>query len=51
MTALTPDMLVSGIRQSQQDEPDSGILSAVNHGFGREGLIPLWTGGRSSQNA
>ena len=44
MTTLTPDMLVSGIRQSQQDEPDSGILSAVNHGFGRKGLIPLWTG-------
>ncbi len=37
-------MLVSSIRQSQRDEPDSGILSAVNHGFGREGLIPLWTG-------
>ena len=44
MTALTPDMLVSGIRKSQRDEPDSGILSAVNHGFGRKGLIPLWTG-------
>ncbi len=44
MTNLDPDMLVSSIRQSQQDEPDSGILSAVNHGFGRKGLIPLWTG-------
>ena len=44
MTSFSPDILVSGIRQSQRDEPDSGILSAVNHGFGREGLIPLWTG-------
>jgi aspartate/methionine/tyrosine aminotransferase len=44
MTTLTSDQLVASIKQSQQDEPDSGILRAVNHGFGREGLIPLWTG-------
>lgn len=44
MHSLTPEQLVAGIRKSQRDEPDSGILRAVNHGFGRDGLIPLWTG-------
>lgn len=44
MHSLVPEQLIAGIRKSQRDEPDSGILRAVNHGFGRQGLIPLWTG-------
>jgi aspartate/methionine/tyrosine aminotransferase len=44
MTSLSPEQLLAGIRRSQREEPDSGILAAVNHGFGRDGLIPLWTG-------
>jgi aspartate/methionine/tyrosine aminotransferase len=44
MHSLSPEQLIAGIRKSQRDEPDSGILRAVNHGFGRDGLIPLWTG-------
>ncbi len=44
MPTLSRDQLLSSIRQSQQDEPDSGILRAVNYGFGRKDLIPLWTG-------
>ena len=44
MKSLSAKQLLSSIRQSQQDEPDSGILRAVNHGFGRKSLIPLWTG-------
>jgi aspartate/methionine/tyrosine aminotransferase len=44
MHALTPDQLMAGIRRSQREEPDSGIMQAINHGFGRQGLIPLWAG-------
>ncbi len=44
MHSLVPEQLIAGIRKSQREEPDSGILRAVNHGFGRQGLIPLWTG-------
>jgi aspartate/methionine/tyrosine aminotransferase len=44
MHSLSSGQLIAGIRKSQRDEPDSGILRAVNHGFGRQGLIPLWTG-------
>lgn len=36
--------LLNSIKQSQRDEPNSGILTAVNHGTGRPGIIPLWTG-------
>ena len=35
---------LDSIKTSQRDEPDSGILVAVNHGFGRPDIIPLWTG-------
>ncbi len=44
MHALTPDQLIAGIRRSQREESDSGIMQAINHGFGRQGLIPLWAG-------
>ncbi len=40
----TPQDLLDSIKPSQRDEPDSGILVAVNHGFGRPDIIPLWTG-------
>ena len=40
----TSQELLDSIKPSQRDEPDSGILVAVNHGFGRPGIIPLWTG-------
>ncbi|NNE22410.1 MAG: pyridoxal phosphate-dependent aminotransferase [Rhizobiales bacterium] len=36
--------LLKSIKASQRNEPDSGILVAVNHGFGRPDIIPLWTG-------
>ena len=39
-----PQELLDSIKRSQRDEPDSGILVAVNHGFGRPDVIPLWTG-------
>ena len=32
------------INANHAAEPQSGILAAVNHGTGRPGLIPLWTG-------
>ena len=38
------EALLAGIKPSQRAEPDSGILIAVNHGMGRPGIIPLWTG-------
>lgn len=44
MTLKDADRLIASIKKTQRDEPDSGILRAVNHGFGRKGLIPLWTG-------
>ncbi len=40
----TSEDLLNSIKRSQRDEPDSGILVAVNHGFGRPDIIPLWTG-------
>ena len=36
--------MLDAIKKSQRDEPDSGIMTAVNHGFGRDGLIALWAG-------
>jgi aspartate/methionine/tyrosine aminotransferase len=37
------DLLQSITRQSRE-EPDSGIIVAVNRGFGRSEVIPLWAG-------
>lgn len=37
------DLLQSITRQSRE-EPDSGIIVAVNRGFGRPEVIPLWAG-------
>ncbi|MGH6819676.1 MAG: aminotransferase class I/II-fold pyridoxal phosphate-dependent enzyme, partial [Methylocella sp.] len=36
--------LTAAITPQARNEPNSGILVAVNHGFGRPGLIPLWVG-------
>ncbi len=44
MTHLTADDLLGSIKDTQRNEPDSGIIVAVNRGFGKPGLIPLWTG-------
>ena len=44
MPMPTAQELLDTIKPSQRDEPDSGILVAVNHGFGRPDVIPLWTG-------
>ncbi|MFO0993615.1 MAG: pyridoxal phosphate-dependent aminotransferase [Hyphomicrobiales bacterium] len=37
------DLLQSITRQSRE-EPDSGIIVAVNRGFGRPDVIPVWAG-------
>ncbi len=36
--------LLKAIKTSQRREPASGIMTAITHGFGRKGLIPLWAG-------
>ena len=36
--------LLDSITRNARDEPDSGIISAVNHGIGRPEVIPLWSG-------
>jgi len=36
--------LLAEITPQSRNEPNSGILVAVNHGFGRPDVIPLWTG-------
>ncbi|HUR43697.1 MAG TPA: aspartate aminotransferase, partial [Aestuariivirga sp.] len=36
--------LLAGITPQARNEPDSGILVAVNRGLGRPNVIPLWTG-------
>jgi aspartate/methionine/tyrosine aminotransferase len=36
--------LLASITKPARDEPDSGIITAVNHGLGRPGVIPLWAG-------
>jgi len=36
--------LLDAITAASRNEPDSGIMSAVNHGNGREDVIPVWSG-------
>jgi hypothetical protein len=36
--------LLAAITPQARNEPNSGILVAVNHGFGRPEVIPLWAG-------
>ncbi|MEM6847462.1 MAG: pyridoxal phosphate-dependent aminotransferase [Pseudomonadota bacterium] len=42
MSPVSP--LVASARQSAQRAPISGIITAVNYGRDRDGLIPLWAG-------
>lgn len=44
MTALSASALLDSITQASRDEPDSGIMAAVNHGIGKPDIIPLWSG-------
>jgi aspartate/methionine/tyrosine aminotransferase len=41
---MTPDKLIAALTPAAQTEPDSGIVKAAMHGFGRPGIIPLWAG-------
>jgi aspartate/methionine/tyrosine aminotransferase len=36
--------LLAAITRQAREEPDSGIIAAVNHGLGRPNVIPLWSG-------
>jgi len=36
--------ILQSITRHSRDEPDSGIIVAVNRGFGRPEVIPLWAG-------
>ena len=36
--------LIETLRAEARAAPESGIVAVANHGRGREGLIPLWTG-------
>jgi aspartate/methionine/tyrosine aminotransferase len=44
MTLPTAQSLLDAITRASRDEPDSGIISAVNHGIGRADIIPVWSG-------
>ncbi|MBV6633675.1 MAG: pyridoxal phosphate-dependent aminotransferase [Alphaproteobacteria bacterium] len=35
---------MGGLRPEARNAPPSGIVEMVNHGIGRDGLIPLWAG-------
>lgn len=41
---IANDRLIDHIRASARGMAASGIVAAMKHGFGREGLIPLWAG-------
>ena len=36
--------LIEMLRAAARQAPESGIVAVVNHGRGRQGLIPLWAG-------
>lgn len=36
--------LIDDIRREAREAPESGIVAVMNHGRGRDGLIPLWAG-------
>ena len=36
--------LIDSLRKEARLAPESGIVAVMNHGRGREGLIPLWAG-------
>ena len=41
---MNPQDLLRSITRQSRDEPNSGIIVAVNRGFGRPEVIPLWAG-------
>jgi aspartate/methionine/tyrosine aminotransferase len=41
---MDPQKLLAAITRQAREEPDSGIIAAVNHGFGNPDVIPLWSG-------
>jgi aspartate/methionine/tyrosine aminotransferase len=41
---IPTDLLLASITKAARDEPDSGIITAAMHGFGRPQVIPLWAG-------
>jgi aspartate/methionine/tyrosine aminotransferase len=44
MTLPSASTLLDAITAASRNEPDSGIISAVNHGIGRADIIPVWSG-------
>src|SRR5688500_9031925 len=36
--------LIDSLRKEARLAPESGIVAVMNHGRGRDGLIPLWAG-------
>lgn len=41
---MDASQLLSAITPIAANEPDSGIVKAAMYGFGKEGVIPLWSG-------
>lgn len=41
---MNASQLLSAITPIAASEPDSGIVKAAMYGFGKEGVIPLWSG-------
>lgn len=41
--------LLEGLRTEARLAPESGIVAVANHGWGREGVIPLWAGEGDAQ--
>jgi aspartate/methionine/tyrosine aminotransferase len=44
MDLTSASALLGAITAASRNEPDSGIMAAVNHGIGKPGIIPLWVG-------
>jgi aspartate/methionine/tyrosine aminotransferase len=44
MDTRSASALLDAITAAARNEPDSGIISAVNHGLGRPDVIPVWSG-------
>jgi aspartate/methionine/tyrosine aminotransferase len=41
---MDADTLLAAITRQTREEPDSGIIAAVSHGFAKPNVIPLWSG-------
>jgi aspartate/methionine/tyrosine aminotransferase len=44
MDRFSASTLLHAITDASRNEPDSGIMSAVNHGAGKTDIIPVWSG-------